>query len=253
MIHKYRTPKILKLGTKGSKGAVNAYCYIPFEFAGVQDGKLCPTVDLRWRNKNMKKQKMPALDPDGIRNELARHYFKRNGDVKGAFQQVRIVLTDLWKTPFNTPNGIYVTPVSQQGDTNLTVTLAMMMAHILSGLVGRCLLYYADNIFGYADSWSEYWENTITNLQGRREHEWYLNKNTIEICPERTDVLGMRVGYKSISIDPKKRDAILAFEKPTNEKEVQRFVGSVEWISQFIRGLADLGAPLSYLCGVAPF
>lgn len=86
-------------------------------------------------------------------------------DVKGAFQQVAIAGKDVWKTAFNTPNRIYVTPVSQQGDLNSTVSLAKMMAHIYEGMIGRDLEYYANNVFGYANFWCSFQDVAIHIFQ----------------------------------------------------------------------------------------
>ena len=218
-----------------------------------KDGKLRPVVDLRARNKNTVKLMMPTVDVDYIRTTLALYPFHLEADVKGAFQQLSILKSDVWKTAFLTIYGTYVTPVAQQGDTNSTVTLARMMNYILHGLVGKMLVTYADNIFGYARTWSDFWKVTSTIFHRCRIHDFYINANSVKICPPWVDVLGQRVRHLEIAMSDKQRDAILAMKAPIDTKGCQRFMGSVEWLSAFLPQLAVIAAPITELCSNAPF
>jgi transposase InsO family protein len=216
-----------------------------------KDSKLRPVVDLRARNANTVKLTMPPVDTDYIRTQVALHRYILELDVKGAFQQLRVKSDNVWKTAFSTIYGTYVTPVAQQGDTNSTVTLAATMSLIYQGLVGRTMLYYADNIWSYTDTWDEFITHSCEILQRSREHSFFMNANSLRVCPPFVEVLGMHVTRGEIAMDPAKRDGIITMLRPTNKKSLQQFVGCVEWLSRFLPSLASMLAPLQPMCGNA--
>lgn len=195
---------------------------------------------------------MPPVDAEQIRTILASKQFHAELDIKGAFQKIRSKVSDIWKSAFNAMGATYKTPVAQQGDTNSTVSLALMMQYILEGLIGQSLLTYADNIFVYGDTWHELRFNVIEALRRCRIHSWCVNSNSVRICPNEVEVLGIKVAYGNIRASTEMRDTILMMHTPHDQKSLQRFEGSVQWLARFIPHLAEIAAPLTDLAGNAP-
>jgi hypothetical protein len=63
----------------------------------------------------------------------------------------------------------------------------------------------------------------------------------------------MQVHRDAIMISTKMKDGISSMATPIDKKSLQRFIGSVEWLSRFIEHLAEDAAPLLDLCGNQPW
>ncbi|SCV70782.1 BQ2448_3544 [Microbotryum intermedium] len=218
-----------------------------------KDGEFRPLVDLRKRNLNTIQQDMPMQDADRMINEVANAQFASTFDLKGAFQQIRINPDDESKTPFMTPYGACYTRVAQQGDRNSTVSLARLIEHVFRDQLGRTMYAYADDTKIVSPSWGQHIRDTIEIAETARKHDLRFSKEKSLIAPVARDTLGRKIRKGVISIESDKRNAILALPVPTNKKELQSFLGMVEYNARFIPMLVDDTAPLATLTGNVPW
>ena len=63
-------------------------------------------------------------------------------------------------------------------------------------------------------------------------------------CP----FFGHNLTPEGLKIDPKKVEAILSMEAPTNIKDLQSFLGLVKYLNRFSANLAQFAEPLQRLC-----
>ena len=84
--------------------------------------KLRTVVDGRQRNDNTIRDVTPLPDQDIIRLDVARAKIHSKIDLSDVYEQVRIVLSDVYKTAFATIYGTFVSNVMQQGDCNTPST-----------------------------------------------------------------------------------------------------------------------------------
>ena len=63
-------------------------------------------------------------------------------------------------------------------------------------------------------------------------------------CP----FFGHNLTPAGLKIDPKKIEAILSMEAPTNIKDLQSFLGLVKYLNRFSANLAQIAGPLQRLC-----
>ena len=57
-----------------------------------------------------------------------------------------------------------------------------------------------------------------------------------------------RLAPEGLKIDPKKVEAILSMEPPTNIKDLQSFLGLVKYLNRFLANLVQIAEPLQRLC-----
>lgn len=138
--------------------------YIPKPGKAGEPAKLRTVIDLRARNDNMKKMASPLPDIDGIMRRVAARKYRSVLDLKDAYEQVRIVPEDVWKTAFATPNGNMVSHVLQQGDANAPATYQTLMNHIFSPYIGKFMDVYLDDIVIYSSSLREHLEQSSWSL-----------------------------------------------------------------------------------------
>ena len=56
--------------------------------------------------------------------------------------------------------------------------------------------------------------------------------------------LGHIISERGIELDPEKVSTIVGMPLPTNNKELQRFLGMVNYLGKFLPNLSDVSAPL---------
>jgi hypothetical protein len=96
-----------------------------------KDGKQLRTaIDCRKRNDNTRKDVTPFPDQDQIRLEVAHARYRSKIDFSQAFEQIRVVPEDVWKTAFATIYGTFVSHTMQIGDCNAPATFQRVMTMI---------------------------------------------------------------------------------------------------------------------------
>lgn len=115
-------------------------------------GTLRSVVDARQRNENTHKDVTPFPDQDQIRMDCARAERRSKIDMSDAYEQIRNVPGDVWKTAFATITGTFVSEVMQQGDCNAPSTFQRLMTWIYRKYIGKFIRCYLDDIFVYSDS-----------------------------------------------------------------------------------------------------
>ncbi|KAL7278559.1 hypothetical protein ACG7TL_007558 [Trametes sanguinea] len=141
-----------------------------------KDGKLRTVVDARQRNSNTVHDLTPFPDQDLIRMDVARAKYRSKIDLSDAYEQVRIVVEDVWKTAFATPFGTFVSEVMQQGDTNAPSTFQRLMTAIFRDCIGRFVHVYLDDIFVFSDSKEEHEKHLKIVFDKLRKARLYLSR-----------------------------------------------------------------------------
>ena len=67
--------------------------------------------------------------------------------------------------------------------------------------------------------------------------------------PDKLAILGDHLTELGLEADPDKVNTIKQFPKPDNRRQLQRFLGMVNYLKQFCTELAATAAPLSELQG----
>jgi hypothetical protein len=125
-------------------------------------GLLQTAIDCRKRNDNTRKDVTPFPDQDQIRLDCARAKYRSKINMSDAYEQIRIIGEDVWKTAFSTVYGTFISHTMQIGDCNAPATFQRIMTMVFQEFIGRFVHVYLDDIFIYS--------NTIA------EHELHLGK-----------------------------------------------------------------------------
>ncbi|SCZ93014.1 BZ3500_MvSof-1268-A1-R1_C074g00385 [Microbotryum saponariae] len=183
-------------------------------------------------------------------NAVAAANFCTKIDLQGAFQQSRIKDEDVKKTAFSTPNGILYSLVAQQGDRNSTVTLHRLVSFAFAGLINRKIKHYADDLWPISNTWAEHKRDVRETLERAEVHGIRIPISKFKFATEIRDSLGRKIRPGESSMQPEKAAGIRATPAPKNKKDLQRFLGAVEYNHRSIPHLAELAAPLDALTGV---
>ena len=86
-----------------------------------------------------------------------------------------------------------------------------------------------------------------------KQAKFYVIRKKSEFFASSMDVLGHIIDDERLKASPEKIARIEAWTTPRNKKQLQEFLGVINYISQFIPHLASITAPLTSLTGTEEF
>ena len=144
-----------------------------------------------------------------------------------------------------TPLGTHVYNVLAMGLSNATDLFETCIREILEGLNG--VTNTADDVLVFGRTESEFRNNVISFLDRSIEQDLHLNPDKIQINCTDVPFFGNTLSKDGLSPHMNKVKLIQAWPTPTNQKELQSFLGTVNYLSRFLPFLSDLRAPLQNL------
>ena len=144
-----------------------------------------------------------------------------------------------------TPFGIHVYNVLAMGLNNATDLFETCIREILEGLNG--VTNIVDDVLIFGRTESEFKTNVISFLDRCVKQDMHLNPDKIQINCTKVPFFGNTLSEDSLSPDMNKVKLIQEWPTPTNQKELQSFLGTVNYLSRFLPFLLDLSVPLQNL------
>jgi hypothetical protein len=162
-------------------------------------------------------------------------------DVRWAYNNVHIREGDEWKATFRTNRGLFEPLVMYFGLTNSPATFQTMMNEIFQGLITEGVVsVYLDDILIFTNSLEEHQRITCLVLDCMRKHKLYLRPEKCEFEKVRIEYLSVIISHNKVEMDLVKIAGVADWPMPSNKKEVQSFVGFVNFYRRFIPGFSHL-------------
>ena len=141
-------------------------------------------------------------------------------------------------TAMLTPFGIYVYNILAVGLSNTTDVFGMYIREVLQGLKG--CMNIADDILVYGSTYEEFKTNVLAFLDQCVQEDMHLNPDKVKLdCPE-VPFFRNVLSKDGLSPDTRKVELIQEWPMPTNQTELQSFLGTVNYLSHFLAFLSDL-------------
>ena len=144
-----------------------------------------------------------------------------------------------------TPIGIYLYNMLAMGLLHATDIFESCMRNIVEGLEG--VVNIADNVLVFATKYDKFKTNVISFLDHCVQHDLHLNPDKIHINVDSVPYFGQALTKQGLMMDENKRKVVQEWPIPTNIKELQSFLGSVNYLSKFIPFLSTHRKPLQEL------
>jgi hypothetical protein len=211
----------------------------PVFFIKKKDGKLHFIQDYRALNAITRKNRYPLPLIDDLIHQLKdAHYFTKL-DVCWGYNNVRIREGDEWKAAFHTNRGLFEPLVMYFGLTNSPATFQTMMNEIFQDLITEGVVsVYLDDILIFTNSLEEHRRITCLVLDRMREHKLYLRLEKCEFEKTKIEYLSIIISHNKVEMDPVKIAGVADWPMPSNKKEVQSFIGFVNFYQCFIPGFS---------------
>ena len=128
-------------------------------------------------------------------------------------------------TAMLTPFGIYVYNVLTMGLSNATNLFETCIREILSGLNGMTNII--DDVLVFGTTYDEFKSNLLSFLDRCVEEDMHLNLDKVQIDCTEVPFFGNILSKDGLSPDNKKVELIQQCPSPTNQKELQSFLGKL--------------------------
>ena len=176
--------------------------------------------------------------------DIARAKYCSKFDLSNVYEQVQVEPDNVWKVAFATIFGTFVSQVMQQGDCNAPVTFQCLMMVTFHDHLGSA---YLNDVFAYSSTIEEHEEHLRVVFGLLRKFRFYLKIDKCDLYTERMDCLGHIINNDGIHADADKMSRIRNWRTPRNLNKVQKFMGLMEYLSQF---MPDISAYTMLLTGI---
>ncbi|MCO5599168.1 hypothetical protein L7F22_053268 [Adiantum nelumboides] len=211
-----------------------------------KNGKWRVCVDYRPLNKATKRDHFPLPFQDKILNEVAGKEKYTICDGYSGYFQIGIALEDQLKTTFITPWGCFAFRVMPFGLTNAPATFQHFMNMVFQKFFGKSIRVFIDDFCIYSSK-AIHPQKVEEGLKKLYDMGGQLNPDKCHIGEDEVILLGHKVSYKGIEVDPSKAKALIDLSSPKSLKEVISFVQKVKYMSRFIHLASELLHPLQRL------
>ncbi|SCZ99444.1 BZ3500_MvSof-1268-A1-R1_Chr7-2g09538 [Microbotryum saponariae] len=203
-------------------------------------------IDLRACNSNTVKRFSPIPDMNNVRYEVARSHYRSKFDVAAAFEQVRVIPEHVDRTGFATVTGTYTSRVMQFGDTNAPNTLNLLTSAMFQPCLPFAKIFF-DDVHVHSDTRRVHLRHIKILLMTLRHYRFYLGSKKSEWFSKSLDSLGTIISDVGIEVDPTKWERIQQWPIPRNKTDIQRFLGTVNWMRDHLPHLSTILEPITAL------
>jgi hypothetical protein len=163
-------------------------------------------------------------------------------DLQAAYNQIAIHEDDIQKTAFTHTTGFYEFIRGPYGLKNLPATFQRLMQMVISGNPNA--LAYLDDILIFSVNLEQHCQHLFEILGKISKHGLKVNLDKCELVRNKVKYLGHIVSKSSVMVDPTKVQGVRDMPVPTNVKEVQKYLGIVNYYRTFIKDFSKIAAPL---------
>jgi hypothetical protein len=220
----------------------------PVFFVKKKDGSLRLVQDYRKLNDITIKNSYPLPLISDIITKLQKAKYFTKLDVRWGYNNVRIKEGDEWKAAFRTNRGLFEPLVMFFGLTNSPATFQTMMNDLFMELIDNCVvIVFMDDILIFTETLDHHRKVVKQVLQILADNKLYLKAEKCEFERLKIEYLGLIISQGKIEMDPVKIEGVSKWPAPSNVKQVQSFLGFVNFYRRFIQDFAYIAKPLHEL------
>jgi len=215
----------------------------PILFVKKKDGTLRLCIDYHQLNKVTVKNRYPLPRIDDLFDQLKGARVFSKIDLRSGYHQLRIKEQDIQKTAFQTCYGHYEFLMMPCGLTNAPTMFMDLMNRVFRPYLDQYVVVFIDDILVYSNSHLDHEQHLRVVLQTLRENQLYAKLDKCEFWLQEVVFLGHVISAEGILVDPRKVEAILKWERPTNVTEIRSFLGLAGYYRRFIEGFSTIASP----------
>lgn len=209
------------------------------------DGTIRFCTDFSKLTPHVKYDAFPLPRIDDTLDRLAGAKYFTTLDAASGYWQIPVEESDKEILSFITPIGSYSYNVMPMGYCNASGEYQRIATTgPLAPFMHYCLLVYIDDDIIFSKTYQDHIRDVKAVLSALSQHEWKLKLSKCKFAHTTIDFLGHTVSHNQITVKKDNLEKLLAMKKPTNIKELQSFLGLVNYYRKFIQGLNYILEPL---------
>ena len=170
-------------------------------------------------------------------------------DMNSGYWQIPISEEDKEKTAFITKYGLFQCVRMPFGLVNAPATFQRAMHVVLAGLIWEAVIVYLDDINVLGQTFEETLENLRKVLERFRAHGLKLKPRKCALSRREVVFLGRLINEKGVQMVDDHIKAVQDWPVPKNRKDVEKFLGFINYHRRFLVGLAGKTQHLYELTG----
>ncbi|QRW16712.1 Retrotransposable element Tf2 protein [Rhizoctonia solani] len=219
----------------------------PVMFVKKADGSLRLVVDYRKLNDVTHKNVYPLPRQDDLMAKLRHAKMFTKLDLRWGYNNVRIKEGDEWKTAFRTKYGLFEYLVMPFGLTNAPAAFQHFMNDLFRDLIDVTVVIYLDDILIFSEKPEEHPLHVREVLSRLMKNQLFCKLSKCHFHVTTVDYLGIVISPAGFSMDQKKIEAVTSWPQPKTIKQVQAFLGFVNYLRRFIPNFSLVARPLHNL------
>src|SRR5258707_10721694 len=169
-------------------------------------------------------------------------------DLHWGFNNVHLKEGDKWKAAFSMNRGLFEPLVMFFRLCNSPATFQTMMNDILCPFIDHNeAVCYMDDILIYSPSLMDHQRITWEILQTLCSYKLFLQLEKCKFKRQEVDYLGLVISKDHVAMDPVKVQGVTDWPQPAKVKDVQSFIGFVNFYQRFICDFSEIAHPLHAL------
>ncbi|MGL5708218.1 MAG: reverse transcriptase domain-containing protein [Aeromonas sp.] len=209
-----------------------------------KDGDIRLCIDYRQLNAVTVKDSYPMPRADEFFEQLSEAKIFTKLDAKSGYHQIVMNEADIEKTAFGTREGLFEFVRMPFGLVNGPATFQRVMNKVLSAYLRKFVVVYMDDILIYSKSRELHEEHVKMVMNTLKKVGLMLNKKKCKFFQEKIEILGHVIEGGCIKIDEKRVESISKFQIPKTRKQLESFLGMINYCSRFVRDLSQFTASL---------
>jgi hypothetical protein len=204
-----------------------------------KNGEIRLCVDFKNLNKSSRKYNYPLPKMEHILQRVTRASRMSMIDGFSGYNQVSILPEDREKMTFTTPWGTFMYAKMPFGLMNARETFQHSMDIAFIGEKGKFVVVYLDDITVFSKYDKEHCFHLRKVFLKCRSFGISLNPNKYLFAMQEGRLLGHIVSVEGVKIDPRRVEAIQALSISRSKKEVQYFLGKINFLRRFVPNFAE--------------
>ncbi|XP_028413864.1 uncharacterized protein K02A2.6-like [Dendronephthya gigantea] len=210
-----------------------------------QPGKIRMCVDMRQANKAIQRERHITPTIKEVIGDLNGATVFSKLDLNQGYNQLELAPESRYITTFSTHVGLRRFTRLNFGISSAAEIFQNVIRETLRGIQGAINL--SDDILVYGKTQEDHDRALRETLQRLREKGITLHRNKCVFSKDRLEFFGYIFSDKGVAADPKKVEAIVNLQPPSNVAEVRSLLGMSNYCSRFIPAYATLTQPLREL------